>query len=51
MFNLYCLAKHGNIQTKIFQEINQILPKDKPITVEIINKLRLLKAAVKETFR
>ncbi|ODN05629.1 putative cytochrome P450 CYP44, partial [Orchesella cincta] len=51
MFNLYCLAKHPDIQTRIFQEINGVVPLNGAMTVEMINRLRLLKAAVKETFR
>lgn len=51
MFNLYCLAKYQHIQAKIFDEIQRVVPQNGEITISMINQLRYLKAAVKETFR
>jgi cytochrome P450 len=51
MFNLYCLAKHPEVQERIYEEISRIIPPGKVITVSMMNQLQLLKASVKETFR
>ncbi|XP_063441953.1 cytochrome P450 10-like [Mytilus trossulus] len=48
---LYSLAKNHEVQEKLYQEINNLLPNKEPITPEILSQLSYLKAVVKETFR
>jgi cytochrome P450 len=49
---LYHLAKNPNKQQKLFEEIQRYLPdKDQPVTSEILNELKYLKACIKESMR
>lgn len=49
---LYFLAKNLDKQDKLFKEINHFLPdKNQPITSEILNELKYLKACIKEGMR
>jgi cytochrome P450 len=49
---LYYLAKNPDKQQKLFQEIHRYLPdKDQPVTSNILNELKYLKACIKETMR
>ncbi|XP_064613084.1 probable cytochrome P450 CYP44 [Liolophura sinensis] len=50
-FNMYCIAKNPDVQKKLYNEIEQHLPGDEPLTPEKLSKLSYLKACVKETFR
>ncbi|XP_071442558.1 probable cytochrome P450 CYP44 [Hetaerina americana] len=50
-YNAYCIAKHPHIQKKLHEEIDKFVPREGPITVEVLNQLSYLKASVKETFR
>jgi cytochrome P450 len=46
------LAKNPDKQQKLFEEILQYLPeKDQPVTSEILNVLKYLKACIKESMR
>ena len=51
LFNLYCLATWPEVQEKVYQEIQDNVPKDEPITSATLSNLPYLKAFVKETFR
>jgi cytochrome P450 len=49
---LYHLAKNPDKQQKLFQEIHRYLPdKDQPVTSNILNELKYLKACIKESMR
>ncbi|XP_033732089.1 probable cytochrome P450 CYP44 [Pecten maximus] len=48
---MYCLAKNPEIQERAFEEIQQHIPKDGYITLNVLNKLSYLKACFKESFR
>jgi cytochrome P450 len=49
---LYHLAKNPDKQQKLFEEIQRYLPdKDQPLTSDILNELRYLKACIKESMR
>ena len=49
---LYHLAKNPDKQQKLFEEIQRYLPdKDQPITADILNELKYLKACIKESMR
>ncbi|XP_069672594.1 probable cytochrome P450 301a1, mitochondrial [Periplaneta americana] len=49
---LYYLAKNQDKQEKLFQEIHRVLPdKTQPITYDILNELKYLKACIKECMR
>jgi hypothetical protein len=49
---LYYLAKNPDKQQKLFEEIQQYVPdKDQPVTSNILNELRYLKACIKESMR
>jgi len=51
-FALYHLAKNPDKQEKLFQEIHRYLPdKDQPVTSNILNELKYLKACIKESMR
>ncbi|XP_045117691.1 probable cytochrome P450 CYP44 isoform X2 [Portunus trituberculatus] len=50
--NLHCLALNQDVQETLYQEINKThIDPDAPITLGVINKMRYLKAVVKEVFR
>ena len=51
LFNLYCLAKHPQLQDKVREEINTVIGDDHDVTSEHLAKLTYLKAFIKETFR
>ncbi len=51
LFNMYCLAKHFEVQDKVYKEVASVLGDEKEITQEHINKMPYLKAFIKETFR
>jgi len=52
LFNLYCLAVWPQVQKKVTDEVDSVLPPPgHQITAEHIAKLPYLKAFVKETFR
>jgi hypothetical protein len=47
---LYNLAKNPDKQQKLFEEIQRYVPdKDQPVTSDILNELRYLKACIKES--
>lgn len=49
---LFYLAKNPDKQQKLFEEIQRYLPyKDQPITSDILNELKYLKACIKESMR
>jgi hypothetical protein len=49
---LYYLAKNPDKQQKLFEEILRHLPdKDQPVTSDILNELKYLKACFKESMR
>ena len=49
---LYNLAKNPEKQQKLFEEIQRYVPdKDQPITADILNELKYLKACIKESMR
>jgi cytochrome P450 len=51
-FNLYNLAKNPDKQQKLFEEIQRYVPdKDQPVTSDILNELKYLKACIKESLR
>ncbi|XP_069672037.1 probable cytochrome P450 301a1, mitochondrial [Periplaneta americana] len=50
--SLYFLAKNPDKQQKLFEEIHRYLPvKNQPVTSEILNNLKFLKACAKESMR
>ena len=49
--NLYCLARYTDVQEKVYEEVQRVIPPTGPITPEMINSMSYLKAFVKETFR
>ncbi|XP_066267323.1 probable cytochrome P450 49a1 [Branchiostoma lanceolatum] len=51
MFNLFCLAKNPEAQEKLYQEIMEVVPAGQPVDDKMLNKMRYLRAVVKETFR
>uniref|UniRef100_A0AC35GE01 Cytochrome P450 n=1 Tax=Panagrolaimus sp. PS1159 TaxID=55785 RepID=A0AC35GE01_9BILA len=53
IYNLFNIATHGEIQQKLFNEIQSVLIESKTadLTAESLSKLQYLKAAIKETFR
>jgi cytochrome P450 len=49
---LYHLAKNPDQQEELFQEIYRHLPgKEQPVTSDILNELKYLKACIKESMR
>lgn len=50
-FLLYNLSKRPDIQEKLFQEMQRHEISSKPITAETLEKLKLLKACMKENYR
>lgn len=48
---LYSLAKNPEIQEKLYQETQRVLPNNEPITPEKLTELTYVKAVLKETFR
>ena len=50
-FLLYELSRHENIQEEIYREISTNCPKNEAITESMLNKMRLLKATLKESLR
>ena len=49
---LYHLAKNPDKQQKLFEEIQQYVhDKDQPVTSNILNELKYLKACIKESMR
>ncbi|XP_046406717.1 probable cytochrome P450 CYP44 isoform X2 [Ischnura elegans] len=50
-YNIFCLAKNPHVQNKVREEVDKFIPKDGPITVDVLNNMSYLKASVKETFR
>lgn len=49
---LYFLAKNPDKQQKLFEEIHRYLPdKNQPVTSEILNDMKYLRACVKESMR
>ncbi|UYV70725.1 hypothetical protein LAZ67_8000380 [Cordylochernes scorpioides] len=51
-FLLFNLARNPQVQEKVYQELMGLLKhKDAPITPEILNEMRYLKACVKESMR
>ncbi|CAL4197513.1 unnamed protein product, partial [Meganyctiphanes norvegica] len=49
--NMHCLALNPDIQEKVYEEIQNNVKINGPITVQILNKMHYLKAFVKEVFR
>jgi cytochrome P450 len=46
------LAKNPDKQQKLFEEIQRYLPdKDQPVTSDILNEMKYLKACIKESMR
>jgi hypothetical protein len=45
------LGRNQQIQEEIYDEIKNICKKDEPLTEEILSKIPLLKASVKENLR
>jgi len=49
---LFHLAKNPDKQQKLFEEIQRYVPdKNQPITSDILNELKYLKACIKESMR
>ena len=48
---IYELGRNQQIQDEIYEEIKKICKKDEPLTEEILSKIPLLKASVKENLR
>lgn len=48
---MYCLAKNPDVQEKLYEEVQSVLPNKEAITPETLNKLPYIKAVIKETFR
>jgi cytochrome P450 len=49
---LYNLAKNPDKQQNLFEEIQRYVPdKDQPVTSDILNELKYLKACIKESMR
>lgn len=48
---IYELGRNQQIQDEIYEEIKNICKKDEPLTEEILSKIPLLKASVKENLR
>ncbi|XP_065349768.1 ecdysone 20-monooxygenase-like isoform X2 [Cloeon dipterum] len=48
---LYLIAKNPDAQTKLYEEINNLLEPDEPISAKYLNSARYLKACVHEYFR
>lgn len=48
---MYCLAKNPEVQQKAYEEIQEVLKDDEPITGEHITRMPYLKACVKESQR
>jgi hypothetical protein len=49
---LYNLAKNPDKQQKLFEELQRYVPdKDQPVTPDILNELKYLKACIKESMR
>ncbi|XP_078670198.1 putative cytochrome P450 49a1 [Branchiostoma floridae x Branchiostoma belcheri] len=51
MFNLFCLAKNPEVQEKLYREITEVVPPGQSIDDKTLNRMRYLRAVVKETFR
>nr|XP_034307414.1 probable cytochrome P450 CYP44 [Crassostrea gigas] len=51
IFAMYCLAKNPEVQQKAYEEIQEVLKDDEPITGEHITRMPYLKACVKESQR
>lgn len=52
-FCCYTIAKHPEVQQKLFEEIRNVIgdDKEKPITIYDLNNLPYLELVIKETFR
>ncbi|XP_022096144.1 cytochrome P450 10-like [Acanthaster planci] len=50
-FCLYCLAKNPEVQERLHEEVNRVLPAGTPATAEALQTIPYLKAVVKETTR
>jgi cytochrome P450 family 4 len=50
-FILYSLAKHPEIQEKVYEEIVEVLGGDDDLTAKKLNKLHYLELVIKETLR
>lgn len=51
-FLLYCLARHQDVQSRVYDEIMEMLPNsDDEISIQDINRLRYLDMALKESMR
>ena len=48
---MYQMAKHPNIQEKVYEELCQVITPGTDITYETFEKLKYLKAVIKETYR
>ena len=50
---LYAIARHPEVQKKLFEEIRQIIgdDKDKPITMRELQDLKYLECVIKESMR
>ncbi|KAG8236837.1 hypothetical protein J437_LFUL017121 [Ladona fulva] len=50
-YNMHLLAKNPKVQQKLYEEVSKNVPENGNITIDVLNKLSFVKAAVKETFR
>ena len=50
-FILYNLARNPDIQETLYKEIHFHAPLNKPLSINAINKMKYLKACIKESYR
>lgn len=50
-FILYNLARNPDTQETLYKEIQCHTPPDKPLTMNAIDKMKYLKACIKESYR
>lgn len=51
VFLLYLIAKHKDVQKKLYEELIELIPKGNAVTPETLKKASYLRACITETFR